>query len=299
MKRLPLPIKLPEKKAFAIETSSDFPKLHMLSIAAGVRGSGKSVAVSSLINHARARGYFDRVLLVSPTYPSNREIWKVAGIKEEDVHEPTKTVVQTIKDLIAAEKQEWDEFLEKKKRWKEYQKMLTSDGFNTRSGRAMQQLVLYEALGFFDDKEPVWKYAKEQPPRLCCVIDDAMGTDLMTKGTSGLVKLCIAHRHWSELGISIIMCVQSWCSKTGVDRSLREQVTNVMLWKICQEKMLERVWQENDVEMPYETFRRMCEHVWSEPHRFLFIDFSPKTPELKFRMNFDTPLDPTQFSHAS
>tara|TARA_R110001599_G_scaffold258606_2_gene458857 strand:- start:3514 stop:4425 length:912 start_codon:yes stop_codon:yes gene_type:complete len=299
---LKLPIKLPGKKAFAIDTSKDLsmPSLHMLSIAAGTRGSGKSVAVSSLIAHARERDFLDRVLLISPTYPSNREIWNVAGIKEEDVYEPTKTVVETIKTFIKQEKDEWDEFLEQKKKWDRYQNLISSPNLNMRSTKTLEELMLYSQMGFFDE-EPEWKYANgKEPhsPRLLCIIDDAMGTELMQGGggKSGLVKLCIAHRHWSEIGISIIMCVQSWCSKTGVDRSLREQMTNVMLWKVCQEKALERIWSENDVDMPYDQFKRMTEYVWSVPHRFLFIDFSPKKPEMKFRMNFDTVLNPADFS---
>ena len=96
-----LPIVLPTKKAFSIDTGkSEFmPSLHCLTIAAGTRGSGKSVAISSLIAHARQHQFIDRVILVSPTYPSNREIWNVAGIKEEDVYEPTKTVVEIHKGI--------------------------------------------------------------------------------------------------------------------------------------------------------------------------------------------------------
>ena len=147
---LKLPIKLPGKKAFAIDTSKDLsmPSLHMLSIAAGTRGSGKSVAVSSLIAHARERDFLDRVLLISPTYPSNREIWNVAGIKEEDVYEPTKTVVETIKTFIKQEKDEWDEFLEQKKKWDRYQNLISSPNLNMRSTKTLEELMLYSQMGF-------------------------------------------------------------------------------------------------------------------------------------------------------
>lgn len=292
---LNLPIRLPQKKAFSIETNDvAFPRLHMLSVAAGQRGSGKSVAVSSLCNRAMNRQYFDRVLLISPTYASNREIWDMAKIRQEDVLEPSMTCVQEVKDIIKAEKDEWDAYEEKKQKWDRYQKLLASDTFSF-SGKNLEELLFFETMGFLDGP-PKAKYGHK--PRLCLIIDDAMGTDLMRGGgaKSGLVKLCIAHRHWSEIGISIIMCVQSWCARTGIDRSLREQLTNVMLWKICQEPLLQKAWSENDIDLPYENFKAMCDYVWSVPHRFLFIDFSPKSPELKYRMNFDTPLDPKQFS---
>jgi hypothetical protein len=297
-----LPIRLPKKRAFAIDTSkSEFmPKMHMLSIAAGTRGSGKSVSISSLIAHARENNFLDRVLLISPTYLSNREIWDVAGIQEQDVYEPTKTVVEDIKVFIRKEKEEWDDFVDKKKKWRKYQSLISSPNFNINAGKNLEELLVYSQMGFLE-KEPEWKYKTEQPPRLVLVVDDAMGTELMTGGgaKSGLVKLCIAHRHWSGIGISIIMCVQSWCSKTGVDRSLREQMTNVLLWKVCQEKALQRVWEENDIDMPYDVFKRMTDYVWSVPHRFLFLDFNPCRPELKYRMNFDQPLNPQDFSMST
>lgn len=293
---LNLPIKLPKKQAFEIPTDDSFPKLHMLSTAAGVRGSGKSVAVASILNRGMTKGYWDRVLLISPTYLSNKEIWDVGYIKQEDVFEPTIDVVQKIKDIIAAEKQEWDAYSERKKKWEKYQQLLVSDNFSFSSKKTLEELMLFADMGFLD-APPKWKYGGDHQPRLCLVVDDCMGSPLYRGGgaKSGLVKLCIAHRHWSQLGISIIMCVQSWCAKTGIDRSLREQMTNVMLWKVCQEKLLQRVWEENDIDMPYEAFKRMCEYVWSVPHRFLFIDFSPKHPSLKFRANFDQPVNPADF----
>ena len=80
---------LPKKRAFTIETEPDFPKLHTLCIASGKRGGGKSIATANFIKSCKDKHYYDRVWLVTPTYYSNKGIWDIAEISEEDTFEPT------------------------------------------------------------------------------------------------------------------------------------------------------------------------------------------------------------------
>eukprot|EP00965_Chrysotila_dentata_P192534 6175231-Pleurochrysis_carterae.AAC.1 len=79
-----LKTKLPDKQAFSIETDPNDLRLHQLCILSGKRGSGKSVIISNLIRHYKDRGYFDRVYVITPTYGSNKQIWDIARIEEED-----------------------------------------------------------------------------------------------------------------------------------------------------------------------------------------------------------------------
>jgi Mrp family chromosome partitioning ATPase len=65
-------IKPPKKSAFQIETAPDQIRLHTLLVASGKRGGGKSVAVSNLCAKLIEQGVLDRVILISPTYFSNR-----------------------------------------------------------------------------------------------------------------------------------------------------------------------------------------------------------------------------------
>ena len=81
-------IKPPSKKAFAIDTHEDYPKLHTLCIASATRGSGKTTAIVNLIKKAQDDGYFDRVIIVTPTYHSNKNIFDLMDYDEEDVLEP-------------------------------------------------------------------------------------------------------------------------------------------------------------------------------------------------------------------
>eukprot|EP00965_Chrysotila_dentata_P186366 6153361-Pleurochrysis_carterae.AAC.1 len=80
-----LKTKLPNTQAFSIETDPNDLRLHQLCILTAKRGGGKTVAVSNLIRHYKDRGYYDRVYLITPTYASNKQIWDIARIEEDDV----------------------------------------------------------------------------------------------------------------------------------------------------------------------------------------------------------------------
>jgi hypothetical protein len=281
-----LKIQPPKKGAFTIETEDDFFKMHTLTIASGKRGSGKSVAVSNIARMTKQKGYMDRIYLITPTYASNKEIWEIAGIEETDIFEPKKTVLHNLKKLIEQERHEWDDFLKKKELYKEYQRVINGQSLNLNDADIMQKLLTYHELGFLDSP-PVWKYKKEVPPRLGVIIDDCLGSELFLP-TAKLTSFCCNHRHHGNgLGISVWMLVQSYCCKEGIAKPIREQCTALLLFKLVQEKNLQRIWEESDVPIKYEDFKKMCVDVHKEPHAFLFIDFAFKRPEHRFRHNLD------------
>ena len=113
---------LPKKGAFTIETEPDFPKLHTLCIASGKRGGGKSIATANFIKSCKDKHYYDRVWLVTPTYYSNKAIWDIAEIAEEDTFEPDVSVLKDITNMVEAERAEWDHFLNLKEMYKKFQK---------------------------------------------------------------------------------------------------------------------------------------------------------------------------------
>ena len=113
---------VPPKSAFTIETSEDFPKLHSLCIASGKRGGGKSVAIANFIKRCKDAGYYDRVWIVTPTYWSNKHIWDIAEIEEEDVFEPTMSVLKEVVSMVEAEREEWDSYLLQKEMYKDFKK---------------------------------------------------------------------------------------------------------------------------------------------------------------------------------
>ena len=263
--------KLPEKSAFTIETEPDFPKLHTLTIASGKRGGGKSVAIANFIKSCKDKGYYDRVWLITPTYYSNKAIWDIADISEDDTYEPTATVLKDITSFVDAERAEWDLFLQQKELYKKFQRDIRKPINRIDS----DTLMMYQDLDFFEGP-PQWKYNHEVPPRLGLVIDDCLGTPLLSRPSAGLVNICIKHRHLGRgLGISIFMLVQSYCAQGGINRAIRENCTMLLLFKVNQDAQIKKLYEECDLKMSESEFVEMCNNVHSLDYNFLLMDFSP------------------------
>ena len=226
---------LPDKSAFTIETKPDFPKLHTLTLVSGRRGGGKTVSTVNFIKRCQDEHYFDRVLLITPTYHSNKAIFEICDIKEEDVYEPSKTVLKTIKEIIEAEREEWDLFLYQKELYKKLKRDLRKPEIELDENT----LIEYYDFGMFS-KKPEWKYPVEQAPRLALIMDDCIGGDVY-KPSAGLTKFICSHRHWGKgLGISIFMLVQSYCSREGVARPIRENCTALWLFRMSDERQIKK-----------------------------------------------------------
>jgi hypothetical protein len=94
------------------------------------------------------------------------------------------------------------------------------------------------------------------------------------------------------LGISIFMLVQSYCSHGGVPRPVRENCTHLMLFKINDQKQIDKVKEECDLPVTDEEWENMCNYAHSKPFNFLFIDFAHKKPCQQFRSGFDEYIVP-------
>ena len=280
-------IQPPEKGAFTIPTPPDIPKLHTMMMVSGKRGGGKSVAVANYVKKLKDSQLMDRVLLITPTYNSNRQIWDIAEIDEGDVYEPEIHVLKEVLALIEAEKSEWDLFLIQKEQYKQFKKDIKRRPITEIDP---ELLLEYQDLGFFEGP-PTWKYAKEVPPRLFLIIDDCMGTDLM-KPRGRLINFCIKHRHIADgLGISVAMLVQSYCAVGGVPRPIRENTTLLLLFKLKDENQRKKIHEEIGADIDLEKFDSMFSYATEEPFSFLTVDFNPVDKEKQFRKQFDEYLN--------
>jgi hypothetical protein len=163
-----LGIQPPKKGAFTIETEPDFFRMHMLALFSGKRGGGKSVAVANLIRLCKERGYLDRVILITPTFESNKEIWAICGVTKlgPDVMEPTREVLAQVTAAIEAEADDWDRFQQEKREWQRVQGDLAS-GKDLSALWSESAFLRYDSLGWFDvsaPKKPEWKYHRERAP---------------------------------------------------------------------------------------------------------------------------------------
>ena len=278
----------PSKSAFTIDTPPDIPKLHTLMLVSGKRGGGKSVATVNFVKKLQDLELLDRVLLITPTYHSNKQIWDLAEIADEDILEPELHVLKTIIGIIEAERAEWDLYLQQKELYLQFKK-------DVRKKRVTQideeSLLLYQDYGFFEGP-PQWKYKQEVPPRLFLIIDDCLGCKMFNP-SGGLTSFIIKHRHLGKgLGISVAMLVQSYSCQGGIARPIRENCTALLLFKCKDEQQRKKIWSEVGTDVELEHFDEMYNYATSEPYNFLFVDFSPKTPEQQFRRNFEEYLVP-------
>lgn len=285
------PTELPKKGAFTIETEDDYPKLHTLCVASGRRGGGKSVAISNFLKKCKNKHYYDKIILVTPTYNSNKMIWDICDIQDEDVIEPDVNAIKMVIKIINNEKAEWDEFCDKKKKYEEF--LRDKDG--SLQNLNAKRLLNYYNLGFLEPNvtKPVWKYPVEQPPRIAVVIDDAMGTDLLAKRSAGLINFCIKHRHIADgLGCSVFMLVQSYKAQGGVNRAIRENTTHLLLFKVNDFNQIKAIKEESDLPVTDEEFEDMCSYAHAKPFNFLMLDFAPKCETKRFRSGFDEYIIP-------
>lgn len=282
----PIDIKLPKESEFSIKTDPDFIKLPCLAVINGKRHSGKTLSVVNYIREMKKRRYCDRCLVITPTYESNKNTWDICDIDPEDIILPSKSALNTVKKIIQSERDEWDAYLERKKMYKEYQRIIAGDSLNLSDGQLMTKLLLFQEFGFLDSA-PIYKYG-DRPARLSLIIDDCLGTDIMLP-TAGLTKFTIAHRHWgSGMGISVFMLVQSYTGGVGqgLARPIREQTTQLWLFKVAQENQLKKIFEESDLEIPYDRFIEVASKVHAEKYNFLLIDFNAKEDHLKYRNGF-------------
>jgi hypothetical protein len=231
----------------------------------------------------------DRVVLVTPTFESNKTIWEICKIDKTDVFEPTKETMRAIEAFVTNEADEWDRFLNEKREYERMNKDLQSGRDAMWTGDALLQFM---DRGWLMNKRPVWKYSVERAPRLAVVIDDCLGTQLLLP-SGGLTNFCIKHRHVGRgLGISVCMLVQSYCAQGGIARPIRENTTLLCLFKLRDAGQRVKILEEADLGISEEAFTRITDYAWSKPFGFLTIDFAAKSENLRFRSGFQEIIQP-------
>jgi len=281
-------LQLPKKTAFTIPTDDEFIKLHTLMVLNAKRGGGKTLNLCNFLKVARDKNYYDKLFCITPSYNSNKEILDIAYIQEEDIIEPTKDSINEVLKRCEGEKEEWDEFLVKKELYNQFKK----DKNKPIHKILDDNLIDYYNYNFWEE-EPIWKYPIEQPPRLGIILDDCLNTDVMACRTSGLVNLCIRHRHVLDgLGVSVFMLVQSYCAMGGVPRVIRENTTHLLLFKINQDNQIKKIKEECDLPIKDEEFDELLNVCHAEDYQFLLIDFSAKCKTKMFRKGWNEYLIP-------
>ena len=257
-----------------------------------VRNSGKSFAVSKLVAQAQKEKTFDRIYMITPTFQSNKSYFGKM-IDEDDVFEPTKDSIQKVIERVDGERDEFEDYLRKEKLYKEFIQILKSkrefsDG----------EIIKFEELGFLDDEfdRPKWKYNSVRPPQSLLILDDILSSPAILQ-SSGIVKAFTLNRHIAPLqephsersacGLAVIIISQTYSMNQGISRSLRENLTHLLIFKNKQEKQLTKIREELGGSVCEDKFMTAYNMATKEKYGNLLVDFNPRCPTMTFRKNLN------------
>ena len=275
------------------ENSFKQPCLQMI---VGQRTSGKSYLTSKILAQAKTDKTFDVIYIITPSFNSNKAYFD-KYIDEENVFEPTKTSINEVIERVNADRDEWENYLNKKKMMSKYKNDIKN---NKLEYVDEDDLIYYYENGLlqgntnFEDVK--WKYEKEEPPKSLLILDDCLGSQAILQ-SSGLTKLATLNRHVSPLaenhsnrsacGLSVIILTQSYKMNNGISRVLRENVSLLTLFKNKQQKQLDAIKEELANVVDINFFDKAYEYATNEKFGNLTIDFNPKDLKYRFRKNLN------------
>lgn len=301
MKRVKIPgnryaIQVPKDSAFRIDTPDDQIKMHALVFAIAKRGGGKTVALTSLLKSLQRDKALDRLLVISPTWGSNKNMFDGLPVSEDDVyHETDASVVDDIVMKVKKEMDMYTEYTEKMKLRQQMLKALKATHSESDVYKINPQLMIdcfnYDIIG---QDPPPHKWGGKRPV-MALLVDDAQGSKLF--GSAKFQNLCLRHRHLGDgLGLTIMMACQTFKAQTGgMPVAIRDNTTHMLLFPTRNRESLKNVIKEVSDDIGEEEFLSAFDTATKEgDHDFLFVDFHPKIPGRKFRKNFDEYIIPPE-----
>jgi len=295
-----LNIKVPQGSAFKIQTDKSFVKLHQLLCVVGKRGSGKTVFIVNFLRMMKEQGCLDKLILITPTYESNKANFKDLPVDEENIINPDDpTAVQQIRNIVDSERDLLDEYYEKIDRWNELMKQI-------KSRRPIDELDEDLLEEFGEEMKKPTHYLDGRKPVIACFVDDALGTKIYGN-KSGLSNLVILHRHLgvskalgSALGITMIFATQSYKSNVyGISPTIRNNCTSIAIFKTKSDKELQGIQEEiagfctrQEFMNVYDQAMHECGCGCKSDHNILFVDTSPHDGNSNFRKNMNCQITP-------
>jgi len=284
-----LDIKVPDGSPFAYETQEALPKCHQNCMVVAPRGQGKTTFTVNLLE----RMPYDRIICVSPSIHSNKAIMGRLKIDPEDIYEDPNdiSILDKIKESIEKERDDLEEYREKKKLYKQLLTLLNKEDIFKIPD---DLLMLFYKNGSFEP--PTHKWGGRQPC-IAVLFDDCLGSMIFTKGIRKLNQMTIFHRHIGQLqeggaiGCSLYFLTQSFrCAVGGVSKTIRGNTTSLAIGRTKSEKELEEVANEVGAEVSKDKFLELHKKATGgDKYSYLFIDFHKKDshPSM-FRKNLDT-----------
>jgi hypothetical protein len=146
---------------------------------------------------------------------------------------------------------------------------------------------------------PEHKYNGRRP-RICCLFDDCLGSQLFSKGIRKLNNWCILHRHLfcveegggGALGCSNYFLTQTYTINSGgISKAIRNNCTSLIIFKTKSQKEYKQIEEELAGDIGPDTFQKVYDYAVNDEFSFLFVDLHPKPHQSKFRKKFDEFID--------
>jgi hypothetical protein len=286
-------IKVPNQKAFEIDTPDDQVKMHQLLLAVAKKGSGKSTAVCNLLSFLKKDKVLDRLFVITSSWESNKPLFDFLKlpIDKEDVYNPDFEARETMEDIIekvTQETREYDDYRHKLYLHNQMKRALRKVKTDRDIGNLDPELL----IGAYNDdcieSAPEHRYNGKKPV-IGIFVDDCQSTPLFT--SRPFLNMCIRHRHIgssedTRMGVSVFICVQNYTAQHGgIPKAIRDNVTLMMLYKTRSSSVLKTIMEDISDQITDEEFFDTYNKATEGDHDFLFIDWHPK--KHRFRKNFN------------
>ena len=287
-------IKLPPSSRVPIETSDNLFTHHNIMLVLGKRGSGKSVFITNYLRLLKEESKADRILVISPTIESNQALLDQLGINSGDCFDPDDaSTVQNILDIVDEERDDYENYIIKKQKYKELSRLINSD-------YPIELIDDYLLLEFPDLLPPQSRYGHR--PVIHLFVDDCQSSKLFRD--KKFLNLAIRHRHLGgmsfnpkvdkelcgSIGLSMYIAIQNLKAQAGgCPRAIRNNCTQMILvGKSKDEKELDDIYSSVAGEVSKEDFMEGYEYATKEPHNSFVIDLNPKSiHKSRFRKNMN------------
>lgn len=287
-----------QKEPEPIRVPDELPPLPATIVYFGVRGSGKTTAIQSMLRKYKAANLMNRLFLISPTYKSNSFLFD-GIIDDEDVYEEAvQASLNKVIDKVQQEADEWKAHEENKMIWSEYKKQ--EKKYLAGEIEEIEPEVLNAAVEAgltLYDRFPEYKYPGVQRPQMWLVLDDIQSSALFnpnTKVKNNLNNVLIKTRHMggSRFGLNVVIALQNYKLQTGgLSKALRMNTTAMALFGYRDKKLIEDIHKEISREVSEEEFAAAFDYATAgEKYNHLFLEFGSN---IRLRKNFDEILDLT------
>jgi hypothetical protein len=273
---------------FTIETSPEHIKLHTVCLLIGKRGSGKTFMASHLLKWLE----YDMLILVSPTFESNQA--QLKGLPISSVMDPDDPlVVQTINDIVNAERDDLLKYREQKKMLEDLKQLYGAKSFHLNEDYHLFKEFV-DIRGNWVEPTHKWKGRK---PRIAIFLDDTQSTKIFRNNQ--FLNLVTRSRHLGQfkgdapsIGVSLFISAQNYTATGGgLPKVVRGNATHMCLWRTKNTKELDMIASEFGGEVSEDHFKKVYNYVMDfDPNdKFvsLFIDLHKKdTHPSMFRRNY-------------